>query len=77
MATAPDAPSEIAPTIVLADVRRVLRVSRHTVDRMCRRKEFPRPFKVGGLRRWLRADIEKWIAERAAAAQQSEGVDRG
>lgn len=76
MTTLPDSPSEIAPTIVLADVRRVLRVSRHTVDRMCQRNEFPRPFKVGGLRRWLRADVEKWIADRAAAAQQ-EGAARG
>ena len=30
---------------------------------------FPRPFRVGGRWRYRRSDVERWLAEQAAAAQ--------
>ena len=56
----------------LLDQNTVLRIigigSRETLSRWIRNGQFPAPIHVGGGRlRWLRSEVEAWIADRAMA----------
>ena len=51
----------------LADVTRVVGVSRSTIYLMISRGEFPRPVKISArTSRWRASDIEKWVEGLAA-----------
>ena len=41
----------------------LMAVSARTLDRLVSRGEFPAPIRLGGMRRWNRADLEQWIAD--------------
>jgi len=47
----------------LKEVLGMLRISRSTVERMCKRGEFPRPQKIGGRVKFFRPSVEAWIRE--------------
>lgn len=56
----------------LLDQKTILRMigigSRETLSRWIRHGQFPAPIHVGGGRlRWLRSEVEAWIADRAVA----------
>jgi predicted DNA-binding transcriptional regulator AlpA len=47
----------LEPLLTIADLERILRVSRRTVSRLCKNGKLPRPLKVGGSQRWRARDI--------------------
>jgi predicted DNA-binding transcriptional regulator AlpA len=51
----PRAPLE--PLLTVADLERLLRVGRRTVERLCKRGRLPRPLKLGGQNRWRPGDV--------------------
>ncbi len=54
--------------LTLRDCAALLRRSTYAVARLVRDGKFPAPLPMGpGCRRWLRADIEKWLAQHSAA----------
>jgi excisionase family DNA binding protein len=46
-----------------ADLARLLQVSRRTIDRWISNGRFPRGRRIGGTKRWLRADLERILGE--------------
>jgi prophage regulatory protein len=62
----------------LLDQKTILRMigigSRETLSRWIRHGQFPAPIHVGGGRmRWLRVEVEAWIADRAVARDAERG----
>jgi excisionase family DNA binding protein len=55
---APTTASPLEPLLTIDDLGRLLRVSRRTIDRLCKRGELPPPRKIGGGKRWRRREIE-------------------
>ena len=54
--------------LTVDDVAELLKVSRSTVYEYLKRDHLPQPVKIGPrLARWLRQEVEEWIAEQAAA----------
>jgi predicted DNA-binding transcriptional regulator AlpA len=51
------------------DVSKLLCCSPRHVYRLCDGGLMPRPLKLGGLNRWPKAAIEKWLAEGAPAVR--------
>lgn len=51
-------PSEL---LLRSEVARLFRVSERTVARWSASGKLPAPISVGGVRRWLRSDIERLI----------------
>lgn len=39
----------------------------HVRDRLTKRKDFPRPFQFGGVRRWKAEEVEDWIESKRQA----------
>lgn len=50
-------------------VAALLGCSPRTVRRMALEGELPAPVLVGGLKRWRKADLEAWLAQRPAAGR--------
>lgn len=56
--------------LTLPEVLELTKISRSTLYGMLDRGEFPRPMKLGERKNgWTDAQVEQWIADRAAAAQ--------
>lgn len=56
----------------VAEIQRMLRVSRPRVDQLANKKDFPEPVAVlAGGRIWLRRDVEAWA--RARGRQLGDG----
>jgi len=54
----------------LAQVRTLINVSRSTIYRWMQDGHFPRPLIISSqMRRWERADLDRWIASRRAATE--------
>ncbi|MBI1367094.1 MAG: helix-turn-helix domain-containing protein [Planctomycetes bacterium] len=49
--------------LTAADVAAMLACSTKTVYRMVDRGAIPRPVRLGGMLRWHRAQLDRWIAE--------------
>jgi len=59
-------PIELTPRRELltpCSLRKWLSVSRTTLHRLEKRPDFPRPFVVGGAKRWDRSEIERWLMD--------------
>ena len=57
------ATTEIAPvTLTVDDVAKLLNVSTRHVYRMADGGLMPRPLKLGNLNRWMKLDLEAWLA---------------
>lgn len=54
-------------TMTRAEIARDLQVTERTIDRLWRRGEFPKPYRVGSALRWHRAEV-------AAALERSRAV---
>jgi len=56
--------ASVAPPLLMTvrDMADELRVSTKTIDRLCDSGKIPEPTKLGGSRRWRRAEIEAWVA---------------
>lgn len=56
------------PPLVLRgpEVFRLLQISSALFYRLVREGEFPKPIKIGRASRWRRADVERWLSDRAA-----------
>lgn len=39
----------------------------HVRDRLTKRKDFPRPFQFGGVRRWKSEEVDDWIESKRQA----------
>jgi prophage regulatory protein len=58
----------------LAQVRTLINVSRSTIYRWMQAGRFPRPLIISSqMRRWERADLDRWIASRRAATESTRG----
>lgn len=54
------------------DLQAILGVSRTTLWRMTKAGEFPNPIKItANLTRWHRAEVDQWIADKAAEPRQA------
>jgi len=56
-------PEVKAALITKDEAAGLVAVSARTLDRLVSRGEFPPPIRLGGMRRWNRADLERWIAD--------------
>ena len=55
----------IQPLLTLDDLAEVLKLNKnHVADRVTRRKDFPKPYQIGGARRWKEEDVLQWLEER-------------
>jgi predicted DNA-binding transcriptional regulator AlpA len=54
----------------IAAVAAALALSPRTIETMLARGDLPRPIRFGRVRRWHPDDIERYLLERAEAAQQ-------
>jgi predicted DNA-binding transcriptional regulator AlpA len=61
----------LKPLLTIADLERLLRVTRRTIARLCRRGDLPVPIKIGGSNRWKAEDIERVLARRDDNASQT------
>jgi predicted DNA-binding transcriptional regulator AlpA len=63
------------PLLTCADLQRMIKVHRRTIERLCKRGELPMPLKLGGCLRW-RSDAIKEAIDRLGhgVARQSEPV---
>jgi predicted DNA-binding transcriptional regulator AlpA len=55
--------------LTISGVSYLTAISEAGIRRALRARRFPAPFRVGRAVRWHRADITRFLAERAAAAQ--------
>ncbi len=55
--------SELSLLIDVHDVASMLKCSARHVWRLADSGRMPRPYKIGALRRWDRATIERWVSE--------------
>jgi excisionase family DNA binding protein len=49
--------------LTVADVAAMLACSTKTVYRLVDRGAIPRPVRLGGMLRWHRAQLERWLAD--------------
>jgi len=64
--------------ITTAEAGRLLSLSERTVwDLVHREPGFPKPVRIGGSTRWLRAKLEAWARARAGAAQPQQAPSEG
>lgn len=56
--------SPVAPTVLIAieDVAAILGCSTRHVRRLVNSNRIPRPVKLGALLRWIKTDVDQWIA---------------
>ena len=47
--------------ITASEVAEIIQVSKSQVYRLIRKAGFPRPAKIGGLSRWDREEIDRWM----------------
>ncbi len=66
-----DEPGQI---LTLDEVAAYLKVGKRTVYRLAAAKKIP-AFKVGGIWRFSRADIDSWIRQQSSGDQQEGGDD--
>jgi excisionase family DNA binding protein len=55
--------SKPAVMLTVADVAAMLACSTKTVYRLVDRGAIPRPVRLGGMLRWHRAQLERWLAD--------------
>jgi excisionase family DNA binding protein len=55
-------PAAPAVLITIEDLATILGCSTRHVHRLVNSNRIPRPIKLGALRRWIKADIDQWIA---------------
>jgi len=53
--------------ITFSGLQELLQLGRTTVHEVTRQADFPAPIIVGRSKRWIRAEIDQWIEQRAAA----------
>lgn len=47
------------------DIASLLKLAKRQVaERVTKRKDFPRPYVIGGARRWNREEVFQWVEER-------------
>jgi predicted DNA-binding transcriptional regulator AlpA len=63
----PEAPDTLIP---LREVCRRAGIARQTIDRLERRRKFPRRIKIGKATRWSARAIQAWIDEQIAASER-------
>lgn len=63
----PRRPSYQPPLTTFSELQELLRVGLCTARAVSRQEDFPKPIIVGRSRRWIRAEIDQWIEQRAAA----------
>ena len=65
--------NDIKPSkfIDTAEVMTRIGISRFTIWKMVKNKQFPEPRKVGKLNKWLESDIERYIAGPANSTTSS------
>ena len=56
--------------MTIDEVQSFLKVSRATVYELMATKRLPRPLKVGRSNRWLRLEVENWLAAQPRAHVQ-------
>jgi excisionase family DNA binding protein len=61
--------------LTIQEVAKLLKVADKTVYTMAKRGDLP-AFKVGGLWRFRRLDLDAWITERVGRADQASASDR-
>lgn len=64
-------PRPAALTVTFADAAALLGVSAMTLERMVMRGDFPRPIRVGTLRKYQRATVDRWLDAAEAEAERS------
>src|SRR5262245_11031657 len=57
------------PLLNAEELRKVLRVSRRTLEALIARGEVPPHFRLGRQRRWRQCDVAQWAEERTKAAE--------
>lgn len=69
-----DAPSDTGQSdlLTMKEVLRLTRLGRSTIYRFISAGSFPGQIKFGRASRWLRADVDKWIADQAATRDAPE-----
>ena len=61
-----------------AECAALIRVQKQTILTMARQGTFPPPLRLSARRfRWVRADVEAWLAEQQAAAARRRAVALG
>lgn len=63
----PRRPSYRSPLITFTDLQELVRRRRTATHELARQPDFPRPIIVGRSKRWIRAEIDQWIEQRASA----------
>lgn len=63
LATNSTQPISDSAMLTVADVARLVNCSVRSVYRLVDTGAMPTPVRIGGLRRWRRAQIEAWIAD--------------
>lgn len=65
----------MSQVLTLPEVLKETKLSRSALYVMLDRGEFPRPFKLGERKNaWLRPQVDGWLQERAARAQDETGA---
>ncbi|MDC8753827.1 AlpA family transcriptional regulator [Erythrobacter sp. sf7] len=73
-ATTSDTPVNTAqPTLLtIKEVLRLTRLGRSTAYRLLSAGSFPNPIKIGRSSRWLKSDVDEWIAKQATSRDRLE-----
>ena len=66
--------SEQSLLIDVHDVAAMLKCSARHVWRLADAGKMPRPYKVGALRRWDRATVERWVSEGCPSCRKAVGA---
>jgi excisionase family DNA binding protein len=66
------APDALQALLTVREVARVLKISVRSVWRLVASRKLPAPLKVGGVSRWQRTDIARWIESGCPAVAESE-----
>lgn len=62
--------------LTIKEVASYLKVTERTIYRLSQAKKIP-SFKVGGMWRYLRADIDQWIARKSSVGQDDDSHSSG
>ncbi len=69
-------PTVTAELLTLADVASLMRCSRRSVARLADAGKMPHGLKVGGMRRWRRAELMSWLAAGCPPVRTPKGGPR-
>lgn len=51
--------------LTVEEIAALLKMAKRTVaEKLTKRRDFPRPYQIGGIRRWSEAEFMKWLEER-------------